>query len=194
MEWQVFGSQNWFHVKSECQWNSWISTLCWCADFHYQLHIEYDTRRSLSSFLLTSSMCHYAVLNGNNHGPIIFLWGTMLQKLSKCEVKAWLGWNLLILQPLRFYVKSNLANSNSPKMLILTIWDSEFWFLVNLSTLQVPNLLKFKVQSVKSCQKWHLCMVWLYQNLISRKIRVAVKWSNFNKVKPSLHILKVSGV
>ena len=28
-----------------------------------------DTRRSLSSFLLTSSMCHYAVLNGNNHGP-----------------------------------------------------------------------------------------------------------------------------
>jgi len=30
-------------------------------------------------------------------------------------------------------------------------------------------------------------------NLISRKIRVAVKLSNVNKVKPKLHILKGSG-
>ena len=34
---------------------------------------------------------------------------TMLQKPSKCEVKAWLYWNLIILQPLRFYVKSNFG-------------------------------------------------------------------------------------
>ena len=27
---------------------------------------------------------------------------TMLQKLSKCEIKAWLCWNLIILLPLRF--------------------------------------------------------------------------------------------
>ena len=34
---------------------------------------------------------------------------TMLQKLSKCEVKSWLCWNLTILPSLRFYVKSNFG-------------------------------------------------------------------------------------
>ena len=46
---------------------------------------------------------------------------TMLQKLSKCEVKAWLCWNWIILPPLRFYVKSNLGGfkfqlPNLPKL------------------------------------------------------------------------------
>ena len=40
---------------------------------------------------------------------------TMLQKLSKCEVKASLCWNLIILPPLRFYVKSNYGESNQSK-------------------------------------------------------------------------------
>ena len=31
---------------------------------------------------------------------------TLLQKLSKCEFKAWLCWNSIILLPLRFYVTS----------------------------------------------------------------------------------------
>ena len=34
---------------------------------------------------------------------------TLLQKLSKCEVKAWLCCNLIILPVLRFYVKSNFG-------------------------------------------------------------------------------------
>ena len=40
---------------------------------------------------------------------------TMLQKLSKCEVKAWLCWNLNILPPLRFYVKSNFGEFKKAK-------------------------------------------------------------------------------
>ena len=34
---------------------------------------------------------------------------TMLLKLSKCEVKDCLCWNLIILPPLQFYVKSNFG-------------------------------------------------------------------------------------
>ena len=34
---------------------------------------------------------------------------TMLQKHSKCEVKAWLYWNLIILLLLRFYVKLDVG-------------------------------------------------------------------------------------
>ena len=48
---------------------------------------------------------------------------TMLQKFSKCEVKAWLCWNLIILPPLRFYVKSHLADLNGPKMSFLAILE-----------------------------------------------------------------------
>ena len=40
----------------------------------------------------------------------------MLQKLSKCEVKAWLCWHLIILPPLWFYVKSNLVILKPLKM------------------------------------------------------------------------------
>ena len=57
-------------------------------------------------------------------------------------------------------------------------WQFErFWILIslNLSNLQIPNLPKFKVQSLWNCQKWHFWTVWICQNLISRKIRVAVK-------------------
>ena len=34
---------------------------------------------------------------------------TMLQKISKCEVKVWLCWNLMILPPLQFCVKLNFG-------------------------------------------------------------------------------------
>ena len=40
---------------------------------------------------------------------------TMLQKLPNCEVKASLSWNLVILLPLRFCVKSNFVNANGQK-------------------------------------------------------------------------------
>ena len=44
---------------------------------------------------------------------------TMLQKLSKCEVKAWLCWNLIILLSFRFYVKSNFGE--------FKMWKCHFW-------------------------------------------------------------------
>ena len=43
---------------------------------------------------------------------------TMLQKLSKCEVKAWLCWSLIILPSLRFYVKSNFGKFKLSKIVI----------------------------------------------------------------------------
>ena len=51
---------------------------------------------------------------------------TMLQKLSKCEVKAWLCWFLIILSPLRFYVKSNFGEFKN--VIFANFIGSEFWF------------------------------------------------------------------
>ena len=74
---------------------------------------------------------------------------TMLQTLSKCEVKAWLCWNLIILPSLRFYMKSNFGEFKlSNNAIFGNFRASEFWFLVNLSNFQVPNLPKFKVLSL----------------------------------------------
>ena len=107
----------------------------------------------------------------------------MLQKISKCEVKAWLCWNLIILPSLRFYVKSNFGVFKWSKNVVMgNFRGSEFGFLANLSNFQVPNLSKFKDQRLWNCYTWQFWTVWICQNLISRKIWVAVKWSNFNKV------------
>ena len=65
---------------------------------------------------------------------------TMLQKLSKCEVKTWLCWNLIILPPLRFYVKSNLVSSNGTKMSFLPIFEV---LNFDFSKLWTWKLLKF---------------------------------------------------
>ena len=74
---------------------------------------------------------------------------TMLQKLSKFEVKAWLCWNMIILPPLRFYVKSNFVEYKRSKDVIFANFrSSEFWFLVTVSNFQVPNLPK--IQTLKS--------------------------------------------
>ena len=109
---------------------------------------------------------------------------TMLQKLSKCEVKAWLCWIwsftvASILREITFWRIQTVQKCHS--------WQfCRFWILilVNLSHFQVPNLPKFQVQSLKNGQKWHFWTVWNHLNLISCKIWVAVKLSNFNKFKP----------
>ena len=75
---------------------------------------------------------------------------TMLQKLSKCEVKAWLCCNLIILPSLKFYVKSNFGKFKlSTNVIFGNFRGFEFWFLVNLSNFQVPNLPKFKFRVLK---------------------------------------------
>ena len=54
---------------------------------------------------------------------------TMLQKLSKCEVKSCLCWNLIILSSLRFYVKSNFGEFKWWKNVNFGHFsDSEFLF------------------------------------------------------------------
>ena len=45
----------------------------------------------------------------------------MLQKLSKCEVKACLCWNLIILPPLRFYGKSSFGKFKRSKNVIFLL-------------------------------------------------------------------------
>ena len=55
---------------------------------------------------------------------------TILQKLSKCEVNAWLCWYLIILPPLQFHVKSNFGEFKRSKNVIFgNFGDSEleFW-------------------------------------------------------------------
>ena len=60
---------------------------------------------------------------------------TMLQKLSKCEVKALLYWNLIILPPLRFYVKSNFVGFHRSKNVIFANFiDSELWIFGKFRT------------------------------------------------------------
>ena len=68
---------------------------------------------------------------------------TMLQKISNCEVKAWLCWNFIILSTLRFYVKSNFGKlKRSKNVIFANFTDSELLNLVNLGHESGSNLLK----------------------------------------------------
>ena len=79
---------------------------------------------------------------------------TMLQKLSKCEVKAWLCWNLIILPPLRFYVKSNFGELKRSKNVILANFrDSGLWIL-KLGKFGTLKLLKFTKKQNAKPLKW----------------------------------------
>ena len=66
------------------------------------------------------------------------LFCTMLKKILKCEVKAWLCWKLIILPPLRFYVKSNFGKFKWSKNVIFSNFgDSEFWYIWDLKSAQI---------------------------------------------------------
>ena len=68
---------------------------------------------------------------------------TMLQKLSKCEVEAWICWNLIIFPPLRFYVKSNFSKFKQSKNVTFgNFRDFALWILVNLV---LESCSKFRV-------------------------------------------------
>ena len=73
---------------------------------------------------------------------------TMLQKLSKCEVKAWLCWNLIILLPTLFYVKSNFDEFKLSKNVIFgNFRDSELWFFGKFGTWTLLKCTQIKIQS-----------------------------------------------
>ena len=78
---------------------------------------------------------------------------TVLQKLSKCEGKAWLCWNLTILLPLRFCVKSNFGEFKRSKNVIFDNFrDSELRILVNFGLESCSKSIKIKIQNLKNCQ------------------------------------------
>ena len=90
---------------------------------------------------------------------------TMLQKLSKCEVKAWLCCNLIILPLLRFYVKSNFGKFKRSKMAFFAILEvlnfdfSKFeqFFKSQIyknSNFRVYHIVKRQLLMYKFCQNW----------------------------------------
>ena len=94
--------------------------------------------------------------------------GTMLQKFSKCEVKAWLWWNLIILPPLWFYMKSHFGWYKQPKNVIFGKFrDSELWILVNLGLESCSNLLKskfrfFKIVKINIFETFEFTKIWFH--------------------------------
>ena len=90
------------------------------------------------------------------------------------------GLTLIILPSLGFYVKSNFGELKRSKNVIFVHFrGSQFWFYQIWATFNTKIYQKFKVQSLWNCQKWHFWTVWIHQNWISRKIRMAVKCLNF---------------
>ena len=75
--------------------------------------------------------------------PLIYV-RTMLQKLSKCEVKAWLCWNLIILPSLRFYVKSNFGVFKLFKNVILAILEVLNFDFGKIEQLSSPKFTKIQ--------------------------------------------------
>ena len=76
---------------------------------------------------------------------------TMLQKLSKFEVKPWLCWNLIILPPLRFYVKSNFGifkRSKKSFLAILEVLNFEFGQFEQFFKSQICQNSKFRVSKI----------------------------------------------
>ena len=90
--------------------------------------------------------------NADFYHSFCFHLSTMLQKLSKCEVKAWLCWNLMILLPLRFCVKSHFGEFKRSKNVIYgNFRDARFlnfgqfgtWKLLRFTKNQNSEPLKF---------------------------------------------------
>ena len=105
---------------------------------------------------------------------------TMLQKPSKCEVKAWLYWNLIILQPLRFYVKSNFGEFKQFKNVIFgNFKDSELWIFGKFGTW---TLLKFTYINQNS-EPLKLPKMTFMDHLNSPKLDFMQNWSGSKMIK-----------
>ena len=89
--------------------------------FHFVPNIRVLTKQR--PWRWTTNWRNRQVINSNS--PC-----TMLQKISKSEVKAWLCWNVMILPPLRFCVRSHFGKFKQSKMsfmVILATLNFEFW-------------------------------------------------------------------
>ena len=81
-----------------------------------------------------------------------------------------------------------LASLNGPKMSFLAIIE-----VLNFVFSKFGQLPSHKFAKIQSSEFLKLQQITFLDRWISRKIWVALKLSNFDKVKPLLHILKVSG-
>ena len=110
--------------------------------------------------------------------------GTMLQKLSKFEVKAWLSWNWFFYRHSIFTWNPILANSSGPKMSFLAILEVLNFDFSKFEHLSSPKFNKIQSSESLKLPKMTFLDIWIRQDLISRKIGVAVKLTNINKFKP----------
>ena len=102
----------------------------------------------------------------------------MLQKLSKCEVKAWLCWNLIDLPPHSDFTWNQILTiSNCPKISFLAILKVLNLDFSQFEQLTSPKFTKIQIsESLK--QKWHVWTVWIHQNLMPHK-----NWSGGKIIK-----------
>ena len=100
----------------------------------------------------------------------------MLQKLSKCEVKAWLCWNLIDLPPHSDFTWNQILTiSNCPKISFLAILKVLNLDFSQFEQLTSPKCTKIQSSESLNWQKWH---VWIHHNLISHK-----NWSGRKIIK-----------
>ena len=108
-----------------------------------------------------------------------YLQSTMLQKFSKCEVKAWLSWNLIIIPPLRFHVKWHFGKFKQSKNVIYDNFrNAELQILVNLGLESCFRFTKNQNSKPLKLPQMAFLDVW-----ICRKFWVMVRLSNFIKIK-----------
>ena len=105
------------------------------------------THRQRPSLSFSNLRCTITTSQGSKHhiGMVKYPL-TMLQNLSKCEVMAWLCWNLIVVPPLQFYVKSNFGEVKRSKNVIFGNFRD--WTL-NLGLESCSNWLKSKFRSSK---------------------------------------------
>ena len=141
--------QSW-HVKSLWPW--WIVSMClWRLKFEPKLFPQFGHGiLAIVDFNLFtfSEICY--VLYFQSYQT------TILQKLSKCEVKTWLCWNCIMLLPLRFYAKSNFGELKQSKNVIfgnfggseIFVFQFEPWFKSQIypnSIFRVSEIVKMAI-------------------------------------------------
>ena len=91
----------------------------------------------------------------------------MLQKLSKCEVKAWFYWDLIILPPLQFLCGIKFWWIQTVQTCHFCFRDSEIWILVNFGLVSCSNWLKSRFRAFKIAKndifgQFEIAKIWFH--------------------------------
>ena len=141
-------------IKGECDfisyylrktWNLWITISPCYQEFEWKTS-QFKCAFTWKAILWNAKNCFQAFFRECEFNHL----STMLQKLSKCEVKAWLCWNLIIYRHYDFMWNPILVDSIGPKMSFLPILETlNFKFLLNLGLDSCSNLLKSRFRTSK---------------------------------------------